>query len=103
MRRILVDRGRRRQAIRHGGGQERVEVESVELPVPVDDDTLVRVSEALDELAKVDATEAEVVKLRFFVGLKQEEIACALGISEKTVQRHWTHAKAWLYLRVKTA
>ena len=101
MRRILVDRARRRQAIRHGGGQERVEVDPVELPVPVDDDTLVRVSEALDELAKLDATEAEVVKLRFFVGLKQGEVASALGVSEKTVQRHWTHAKAWLYMRVK--
>jgi RNA polymerase sigma factor (TIGR02999 family) len=96
-----VDRARRRQAIRHGGGQERVELEAVELPMPVDDDTLVRVSEALDELAKLDATEAEVVKLRFFVGLKQPEIASALGVSEKTVQRHWTHAKAWLYTRIK--
>lgn len=101
MRRILVDRARRRQAIRHGGGQERVELEAVELPMPVDDDTLVRVSEALDELAKLDATEPEVVKLRFFVGLKQPEIASALGVSEKTVQRHWTHAKAWLYTRIK--
>lgn len=79
MRRILVDRARRRQAIRHGGGQERVELEAVELPMPVNDDTLVRVSEALDELAKLDATEAEVVKLRFFVGLKQPEIASALA------------------------
>ncbi|KAF0170810.1 MAG: ECF subfamily RNA polymerase sigma-24 factor [Limisphaerales bacterium] len=101
MRRILVDRARRRQAVRHGGGQARVDLDAVELPVPTDDETLVRVSEALDELARLDATEAEVVKLRFFVGLKQDEIASALGISEKTVQRHWTHAKAWLYTRVR--
>ena len=95
MRRILVDRARRRQAARHGGGQERVELDAVEVPTG-DDELIQDVHEVLDELAKLDPTKAEIVKLHFFVGLSFEEIASLQGVNERTVRRHWTFARAWM-------
>jgi RNA polymerase sigma factor (TIGR02999 family) len=97
MRRILIDRARQRQAVRHGGGQQRVELELVELPFPGDDDQLLAVNEALDQLAAAHPLEAEVVKLRYFVGLTHDEVADALGISVRTVKNYWAHARAWLF------
>ena len=95
MRRILVDRARRRQAARHGAGQERVELDAIEIPT-ADDELIQSVHEVLDELAKLDPEKAEIVKLRFFVGLNFEEIAALLGVNERTVRRHWTFARAWM-------
>ena len=97
MRRILVDRARRRRSQKHGGHLERVELDSIEPPDSSDDETLLRVHDALERLAQEDPEKAEVVKLRFFVGLEVAEVAAILGVSEKTVQRHWAFAKAWLY------
>jgi RNA polymerase sigma factor (TIGR02999 family) len=97
MRRILVDRARRRRSRKHGGGLERVDLEAVELPVPSDDELVLAVHEALERLAAEDPDKAQVVKLRFFVGLENAEVAALMGVSEKTVQRHWAFAKAWLY------
>jgi len=101
MRRILVDRARRRRARKHGGQLERVELDAVELPGSGDDDAVVRIHEALELLAAQDPQKAEVVKLRFFVGLENGEVAVLLGVSEKTVQRHWAFAKVWLYRAMK--
>ena len=97
MRRILVDRARRRLSQKHGGALERIDLDAVELPVPGDDLLVLQVHEALERLAAQDPAKAEVVKLRFFVGLEYREIAAVLDISEKSVQRHWAFAKAWLY------
>ena len=97
MRRILVDRARRRQARKHGGQLERVDLDAIELPGRGDDAVVLQVHEALEKLTAEDPEKAEVVKLRFFVGLENAEIAAVMGISEKTVQRHWSFAKAWLY------
>jgi len=97
MRRILVDRARRRRSRKHGGDLERVDLDAVELPLPGDDALVLDVHEALEELTAEDPQKAEVVKLRFFVGLENSEVATLLGVSEKTVQRHWTFAKAWLF------
>jgi RNA polymerase sigma factor (TIGR02999 family) len=96
MRRILVDRARRKVRIRHGGQWERVECEWIDLPIAADDEKCLRVNEALDGLSQVDPRKAEVVKMRMFIGLEAREIAAALQISEKTVQRDWDFAKAWL-------
>ena len=101
MRRILIERARRRMRIRHGGAQERVDLDEVELPMPVEDDQMLLLNEALDALAAEDASQAEVVKLRFFVGLQVQEIAEVLGVSERTVQRQWNHAKVWLFDRMQ--
>jgi RNA polymerase sigma factor (TIGR02999 family) len=95
MRRILVDRARRRKAVRHGGGQERVELDAVEISTN-DDELIQAIHEVLDQLAKLDPEKAEIVKLHFFVGLSFEEIAALLGVNERTVRRHWTFAKAWM-------
>ncbi len=96
MRRILVDRARRRQAARHGGGLERVDFESLELPIESDPDRLLRIHEALDALAAEEPMRAVVVKLHCFVGMSHGEIAEVLNVSEKTVKRYWAYAKAWL-------
>jgi len=96
MRRILIDNARRKQQVRHGGGQQRVPLEEIELPDNFDHQRLLHVNEALDRLAVQDATKAEIVKLRFFVGLGNGEIAELLGLSERTVERGWRFAKAWL-------
>ena len=96
MRRILVDRARRRQAVRHGAGLERVELDSVELPIEAEPDRLLRIHEVLDELGAEEPIRAEVVKLHCFVGMSLVEIAEVLHLSEKTVQRYWAYAKAWL-------
>ncbi len=101
MRRILVERARRRQRLRHGGGQEQVELEESAIAAPADDDKILLINEALEALEAEDALQAQVVKLRFFVGLSEREIAEGLGVSEKTVQRYWVHAKAWLYERIR--
>jgi RNA polymerase sigma factor (TIGR02999 family) len=103
MRRILVDRARRKQALRHGGGQVRVELEESAIEAPADDEKILRVHEALEALAAEDPDKAEIVKLRFFVGLSHEEIAALLGLNEKTVRRHWEVAKVRLFQSIKAA
>ena len=97
MRRILVDRARRRRSGKHGGGLERVDLDAVESVVQLDDAVVLQVHDALAGLEAEDQVKAEVVKLRFFAGLENREIAALLGVSEKTVQRHWAFAKAWLF------
>jgi RNA polymerase sigma factor (TIGR02999 family) len=101
MRRILVEKARRKGRLRHGGGQQRVSLDEVEVAADTADDRLLQVNDALDSLAREDPLEADVVKLRFFVGLNQKEIARALDLSEKTVQRYWAHAKASLYQHIR--
>ena len=97
MRHILIDRARRKSALRHGGGQERVDIQQIDLASPGTDDQLLAVNEALDKLAAQDPTEAELVKLRYFVGLTTEEAASLLGISPRTARNYWAHARTWLY------
>ena len=96
MRRILVENARRKQRIRHGGGMQRVDIAAIELPIATQDEKCLQIDEYLDQLAEEDPEKAEVVKLRVFTGLKLSEIASILDCSEKTVQRHWNFAKAWL-------
>jgi RNA polymerase sigma factor (TIGR02999 family) len=97
MRRILIDNARRKRALRHGGGQERVDFEQAELVSASDDDQLLAVNEALDKLALENKLEAELVKLRYFVGLTVDEAAGILGISARTAANYWVHARAWLF------
>ena len=100
MRRILVDNARRKRCVRHGGEWERVDLAALQVPAPVAaEDELLAVHEALDELAALDPRKAEIVKLRFFVGLTFTEAAEVLGISEITAKRDWAFARAWLYRR----
>jgi RNA polymerase sigma factor (TIGR02999 family) len=101
MRHILVDRARKRQCARHGGGQQRVNIEDIDLAAPIDQETFLAVNEALDELQKADPAKAEVVKLKFFVGLSEREVVEVLGVSERTVERRWAFAQAWLFERLE--
>src|SRR5436309_2865516 len=102
MRRILIDNARRKRALRHGGGQQRVHVEQAELASAIDDEQLLAVNEALDKLAAESKLEAELVKLRYFVGMTLEEAAHVLGISARTADNYWAHARAWLFRELKS-
>ena len=96
MRRILVDRARRKAAARHGGELGRLELEPDLAAAPEVREDLIALDEALDRLAIEDPIKAELVKLRFFAGLTLPEAAKALGLSERTAGRHWAFARAWL-------
>jgi RNA polymerase sigma factor (TIGR02999 family) len=101
MRRILIDRARRKAAQRHGGGQQRVEIDDVEIAAPAPEDELLAVNDALEKFASLDAKKAELVKLRFFAGLTLEQAASVLGVSEPTAKRWWAYARAWLFEECK--
>ncbi len=100
MRRILIDNARRKLALRHGGGQQRVDILEHDIAASTDDEQLLAINEALEKLAAKDTQKAELVKLRFFVGLTIEEAADILGISVPTAKRYWTYARAWLQAEI---
>ena len=97
MRHILIDSARRKQAARHGGGQVRVDVQSVEIATQPPDDELLAIHDVLDKFSVEEPEKARLVKLRYFVGMTFEEAAEVLGISVVTAKRHWAYARAWLY------
>jgi RNA polymerase sigma-70 factor (ECF subfamily) len=97
MRRILIDHARRHAFAKRGGGAEHVSLEEVAVITPVAGRELVRLDEALKSLAEMDPRRSQVVELRYFGGLNNEEIAGVLNISENTVTRDWNMARAWLY------
>jgi RNA polymerase sigma factor (TIGR02999 family) len=102
MRRILIEKARYRSAQRHGGGLERVDVSMLDVAATHSDEQLFAVNEALDKLAAQNPEKAELVKLRYFVGMTIAEAAEALGISEPAARRQWAFARAWLYREIKT-
>ena len=97
MRRILVDNARRKRSEKHGGGRERLDLDAVDVAAETPSEDLLALDEALTKLAAEDPAKAEVVKLRYFAGLSEEEAARALGISRATAHRHWHYAKVWLF------
>jgi RNA polymerase sigma factor (TIGR02999 family) len=101
MRRILIDNARRKHRVRHGKGLTRVDLDQVDVAANADHDTLIEVDEALQNFAKEDRVKAELVRLRFFVGLSIPESGRLLGLSESTAKRYWTYARAWLYDALK--
>jgi RNA polymerase sigma factor (TIGR02999 family) len=104
MRRILIEKARRKRAQRHGGEWQRVDLESIEVAGPGGDDgQLLAVNEALDKLSAIHAVQAQVVKLRCFVGMTNVEAAQALGLTERAVKYYWTHARAWLIREINAA
>jgi len=96
MRHILIDRARRKQTTRHGVGYRRVDFETVDLASPSADDQLLAVNDALDKLALEHPVQAELVKLKYFAGLTNEEVSNVLGISVSTAKNYWTFSRAWL-------
>jgi RNA polymerase sigma factor (TIGR02999 family) len=100
MRRILVERVRRKRSLKHGGGHVREEFDELRLATPEPVEDLLALDEALDKLAAKDPVKAELVKLRYFAGMTIEEAARALGISNATAKRYWTYTRTWLYQEI---
>jgi RNA polymerase sigma factor (TIGR02999 family) len=101
MRRILIDQARRKHAARHGGGQQRLDIMDVDPACAAAADELLAVHDALDKLAAQDPRKADIVKLRYFVGMTIAEAAEILGVSEPTAKRDWAYARAWLYEEIE--
>jgi len=97
MRRILIGRARRKYTRRRGSGAIHVNVHEIEVAAALPDERLLALNEALDRFALQEPRQAELVKLRYFAGLRIEEAADILGISEATAKRWWAYARAWLY------
>jgi RNA polymerase sigma factor (TIGR02999 family) len=96
MRRILINRARDKQRLKRGGRRQRVDLDAIEVALDTPGEDLLAVDDALELLAAEDRLSAELVKLRFFVGLSQGEAAQSLGIPRRTADRHWAYARAWL-------
>ena len=101
MRRILIERARRKQTAKRGAGFERLDLEHADVAIHASDETLLLVNDALDKLTKEDPQAAELVNMRFFAGMTNDEAAAALGVSVRTAKRHWTFARAWLYDEIR--
>jgi RNA polymerase sigma factor (TIGR02999 family) len=96
MRRILIDQARRKHRVKHGGQCERIPLSDVEAAGQAPSEELLALDAALDRFATVDPAKAELVKLRYFAGMSEEDAAAALGISRATASRYWAYARAWL-------
>ena len=97
MRRILIERARKRQAVKHGGQMRRVDLDKIDVAMKADDEQLLRIDEALQRLAQRDPQSVNLIKLRFFAGMSNAEAAQALGMAERTANRLWAYARAWLF------
>jgi RNA polymerase sigma factor (TIGR02999 family) len=101
MRRILVDHARRKARLKRGGGRERISIEDWDIAEPTPDEKILLVEEALEQLERSNPERARVVVLKFFGGMTNKEAANMLGIGERSVERHWMCAKAWLFQRLQ--
>ena len=101
MRRILVEHARRKQSLKRGGDAQREELHESVIVLTAPPDELLAVHEALDKLATADPKIAELVKLRYFVGMTMEETAAALGLSKRSAESLWTYARAWLRREIR--
>jgi len=103
MRRVLVDRARRRLAAKRGNGESHLDADELEISAPAPDDQLLAVNDALEQFAALDARKAELVKLRYFVGLTFEEAAQVLDIAVPTAKQWWAYSRAWLRVEIANA
>ena len=101
MRRILIESARRKARLKRGGDQERVEFEQLELAAATPDEKVLLINDALEKLETQDAEKARVVVLKYFGGRTNQEVAESLGVTERTVERHWAYAKAWLFSEIR--
>ena len=101
MRRILVEHARRKARLKHGGGQERLNIEDLEVADTGPEERILLVDEALENLERSNPERARVVVMKFFGGMTNREVAEALEIGERSVDRHWVCAKAWLFQKLQ--
>ena len=102
MRRILIENARRKARLKRGGGQERVDLDQIELAATTPDEKVLLIDEALQKLQTQDPEKARVVVLKFFGGRTNQEVAETLGVGERTVERIWAYAKAWLFHEIRS-
>jgi RNA polymerase sigma factor (TIGR02999 family) len=102
MRRILIENARRKSRLKRGGDQLRLDIDQLELAAATPDDKMLLIDEALERLQAEDPEKAQVVILKFFGGRTNQEVAEVLGVTERTVERHWAYAKAWLFQSIRT-
>jgi len=101
MRRILVEHARRKARLKHGGGQQRLNIEDVDLAGAMPDERILLVNDALEQLERTQPERARVVVLKYFGGMTNNEVAETMGIGERSVDRHWVCAKAWLFQKLQ--
>jgi RNA polymerase sigma factor (TIGR02999 family) len=101
MRRILINRARDKNRQKRGGGFRRIDLDQVESALETDGEELLALDDALEQLAAEDRVAAELVKLQFFAGLTLRDTAEAMGLSQRTAERQWAYARAWLYARLR--
>jgi RNA polymerase sigma factor (TIGR02999 family) len=101
MRRILIERARRRLAAKRGAGAQNLDVDEMEIASPLDDEMLLSLNAALEKFSGLDSRKAELVKLRYFVGMTFEEAGAALGIAVPTAKQWWAYSRAWLAVEMR--
>jgi RNA polymerase sigma factor (TIGR02999 family) len=101
MRRVLIENARRKARLKRGGGQFRVDVDAIELAAASPDEKVLLIDDALERLQADDAEKAQIVLLKFFGGRTNREVAGIMGVTERTVERQWAYAKAWLFHRIR--
>ena len=102
MRRILIESARRKSRLKRGGGQLRVDIDEIELAATTPDEKILLIDEALERLKAEDEEKAKIVVLKFFGGLTNQEVAQSLNVTERTVERQWAFAKAWMFRSIQT-
>ena len=101
MRRILIERARRRSRLKHGGGQRLLDIEELDLADTTPDEKVLLIDEALERLQAEDPEKARIVVMKFFGGLTNREVAESFNVTERTIERQWAYAKAWLFSAVR--
>jgi RNA polymerase sigma factor (TIGR02999 family) len=102
MRRILVENARRKSRLKRGGGQLRLDIDEMDLAATPPDEKILLMNDALEQLQAEDAEKARIVVLKFFGGLTNQEVAENLRVTERTVERQWAYAKAWMLRKIHT-
>ena len=101
MRRILIENARRKSRLKHGGDQVRLDLDQLELAATTPDEKILLIDEALERLRTQDPEKAQVVVLKFFGGYTNQEVAANLGVTARTIERHWAYAKTWLFQSIR--